>query len=194
MHQFAEYLGRTGHIQAFGDGFSVNPKGRFIANWTTFWHLKNNLVSRSLFKDHMIHFGNHIASFLDHHLVADADILGPDIVLVMKGGTSDHRSRQRYWRQFGHRGQGAGAAYLNGNGFHGSNGLVRSKLIGHRPAGAFCGVPQQLPTGQFIDLDDQTVDFKGQVSSFHFHQTAIVNNRFDIVKGFDRTGFKTQGS
>ena len=102
------------------------------------------------------HLGDDLAGLLDHHRVADADVLAGDLVGVVQAGPLDGRAGQAHRLQVGHRRQLARLADLDADVDDLGDGLLGLVLEGDRPARALAARPGAR-AGQVVDLDHQAV-------------------------------------
>ena len=108
------------------------------------------------------HLRDHVARPLDHHRVADADVLALDIVLVVQRGPGDHDAANRDRRQLGHRRQGTRPADLDRDRLDDRLGLLGRELVGDGPARRPADEAQPLLQVDPVDLVDHAVDVVGQ--------------------------------
>ncbi len=83
--------------------------------------------------------GDNLAGLLHHDRVPRADILAPDLVLIMERGPADGRASEQDRPQVRDRGQGACSPDLKLNLFQHGVGLFRSKFISHGPTWRLAG-------------------------------------------------------
>lgn len=80
----------------------------------------------------------------------------------MQAGPRDHYATDFHRLQVGDRGDGAGTAYLQADGFDHGLRLARRKFEGHRPARRATDLAEFPLQGQIVDLDHHAVDLHGQ--------------------------------
>ncbi len=119
-------------------------------------------VGRTLLQDHPHDLRDDVAGALDHHGVADADVLAPDLALVVQGGVRDRDAADLDRLQPGDRGEGAGAADLDLNCLQHRLGLLGLEFVGDRPARRPADHAEALLPVQAVDLVDDAVDVVGQ--------------------------------
>ena len=112
---------------------------------------------------HAHDLGDDVAGAFDHHLVADLQAEALDLVLVVQRGAGDGDAADLDGLEVGDRGERAGAAHLHLDVFDRGGGLARGVLVGDGPARRFGGEAELALLVDGIDLDDDAVDFVGQV-------------------------------
>ncbi len=103
----------------------------------------------------------------------------PDKIGIVQRSTFDHRARQKYGFQVGHRGDGPCSAHLKTQGLQSGQGLFGLEFIGYRPTGRFGGIAQLLLLTEGIDFDHNTVGGNRQFFSF---LVPITNKIEDFVQ------------
>src|SRR6185312_3579890 len=91
-------------------------------------------AARALLRHHRDHLRDDVAGALDDDMIALADVLAGDLVLVVQGGAADDDAADGDWLQLGHRGQRAGAADLDRDRAQDRLRLLGRELVGERPA------------------------------------------------------------
>ena len=114
---------------------------------------------------HLDHLGDDVAGALDHHRVADADVLPGDLVGVVKGGVLHHHPADVDRRQLGHRRQRAGSPDLDLDVVDDRARLLGRELVGDGPAGQAADEAQPLLPVQPVDLVDHPVDVEAEPSA-----------------------------
>ncbi len=93
-------------------------------------------ISGPLFRDDAHDLRDHVAGALDHHRIADANVLARDLVLIVQGGVLHHHAAHRHRLQPRHRRQLAGAADLDLDAFQHGFGLFGGEFMRNGPARA----------------------------------------------------------
>ena len=101
--------------------------------------------------------GDDLAGLLDHHGVADADVLAGDLVGVVQRGPLDGRAGEANRLQVGDGRELAGLAHLHADVRDLGDRLLGLVLEGDRPARALAACSQPLALVQVVDLDHQAV-------------------------------------
>ena len=150
-------LGGAGGVHAAPVGLALRPEGHAAARGTLGRERVLHGV-RGTPGGHDLHdIGNHVAGALDEHGVAHADVLAPDLVLVVQAHVADDDAGQRHGGELGHGRQGAGLADIDLDGLHDGGGLARGELVGDGPARMVRG-GAQAPLGvEGIHLHHHTV-------------------------------------
>ena len=108
-------------------------------------------------------FRDNLAGLLNDHGVADAHVKPANLVFIVQRGTLDRRASEEDRFQFRDRGECAGAADLDGDGFELRLGLVGRILEGHAPARRFGRGAKPLAQRDGIEFDDCAIGFVGKV-------------------------------
>ncbi len=131
--------------------------------------------------DHARDFGDHVAAALDFHPVADLHAQALDLVHVVQGGAADRGAADGHRLQRGHRREFSGASDLHQDVFDLRDASARGVLVGDGPARRFAGVAQFRLQRRAIDLDDDAVDFVGEVFALGL---LLLDEGPDLVEGF----------
>ena len=168
----ANTLGRAVGVDATQGDFIIELDNIALADGAVRGEFKGNRISGTLFENHAIHCGNHIAMFGDFYPVAHADILGLHHIGIVKRGTRDDRTRQRGRRQFSNRGQNTCAANLNGDAVQTRFSKFRCVLIGACKTWCVGRATELRVERTLIDLNHGTINFKGEgvTTTFQFVQ------------------------
>ena len=108
--------------------------------------------------DNFDDFGNHVAAALDLDPVAELEAQALDEVGVVQRGAADGGAADEDRRQFGDRGQLAGAAHLHGDGVDLRDAGAGGEFVGDGPARGAAGVAEALLRGVRVHLEDHAVD------------------------------------
>ena len=123
----------------------------------------------SAFQDHADNLRDHVAGALQHHGVARTHILAGDLVLIVQRGAGDQHATDIHRLQFGHRGQGAGAADLDADFPQACAGLLRREFPGDGPTWRPANEAKPALQGQIVDLVDHAVDIVTESGSAQSH-------------------------
>ena len=114
---------------------------------------------------HLDDLRDHVAGALHHHGVADADVLGLDVVLVVQGRVAHHDAAHGHRLERGDRGQRAGAPDLDPDRLDHGLGLLGRELLGDRPARRAADVAEPALPVEPVDLDHDAIDLVRQLES-----------------------------
>ena len=87
-------------------------------------------ILRPLVRQHAHDFGDDVAGTAHDDGVANAHVLAPDFILVMKGSVGNGDAAHEHRLEPRHRGQRAGPPHLNANGDDFGRHLLGWKLVG----------------------------------------------------------------
>ena len=99
--------GRAGRVDASGDGFSFRPEDGRSADGALLGPGEGFLFSRPPLLHHRNDVRDDVAAPLEEDDVADADVLAPELVLVVEGRAADRRAGELDRLEHGDRRQGA---------------------------------------------------------------------------------------
>ena len=85
MNQRTLYSGWAGDVQALVGHFPFFSYGPCSAFWAQEGNVVDLLISASFFLDDPHHLGYDFSSLLDDDLIANSDVLGIDVVLIVQG-------------------------------------------------------------------------------------------------------------
>ena len=112
------------------------------------------------FRQHHIHNGrNDFACLFDCDGVADANVLLPDVVLIVQRGAANGAPRQKNRLEFSDWCELARATHLNGDAFEQRLGLFSGVFVGNRPTRSFGGKPGLLALCKVVQLDHGPIGF-----------------------------------
>ena len=115
--------------------------------------------SRALFQYHLHDLRYHVAGALQHHGIADTDILAGDFVFIVQCSARHENAADIHGCQHCHRRQCAGTANLDANIFQRGGGLFGREFPCRRTsAGSPPGKPQALLIIEIVDLINHAVD------------------------------------
>ena len=120
-------------------------------------------LRRPLFLHDADHLGDHVAALLDHHQVADADVLALDLVGVVEGGALHRGARHRHRIEDGHRRDRPGAAHLQADLEEPGADLLGGELEGHGAARALAGAAEPLLLIEGVHLEHDAVHLVRQL-------------------------------
>ena len=123
----------------------------------------------ALFEHRAEHIGDNVARALDDHHVAFAYAEAAYLVLVVERGALDHDAAKAHGFEFGHGGEHAGAAYLDGNFLQPCHGLAGGELPCRSKARGTCSEAEGFLRVEVVQLEDHAVDLEGQVVAALFH-------------------------
>ena len=126
---------------------------------------------------HLDHLRDDVAGALHDHRVADPDVLGLDVVLVVQGRARHHDAADGHRLELGDRRQRAGAADLDGDPAHHGLGLLGRELVGDRPARRAADEAEPALLVEPVDLDDHAVDVVGQLEALRGEPGVVVEQR-----------------
>ena len=101
--------------------------------------------------------GDDLAGLLDEDVVADADVLAADVVLVVERRAGDRRAAEPHGAQLGDGREDAGAADLHRDRLDDGLGALRRVLVGARPARRLGRRAERLVERAVVDLHDGAV-------------------------------------
>ena len=116
-------------------------------------------------EDHRDDLRDHVASPLQHDGVADADILAPDLVLIVQCGAADQDAADVDRLKFCHRRQRAGAADLDTDFPQHGGGLFGGELPGDGPTRRAPDKAETALQPEVVYLVDDTVDVVAEAGS-----------------------------
>ena len=105
---------------------------------------------------------NHIARFLDHHTIADPEILARDLLLIVKRGPAHGAAGDKDRLKLRDGCQDTAAPDLHGDVEKACLGLLRLVLVGDRPAGGLAGGTEAGVLRDQVGFNDGTVRLKGK--------------------------------
>ncbi len=152
----------AGRVGAIADGFPFGSVSRRAANRATLRHDEFPFVSVAPLGDNLHHLGDHVAGALDDDGVTNADVLAPNLVLVVeRSPTNDHtadvdRLEHGQWRQ------SPGAANVNHDVVDAGCLLSGWKFVGRSPARFPRNKSEFLLLAQIVDFDDDAVNLEWQ--------------------------------
>ncbi len=124
----ARYVGAVAHrLAGWADGLAAAYGAPFRDAVALF-------LAGSLLKDRPYHLRYHVARPLDDDGVALADVLAPDIVLIVEGGLLDDDPADLHWLEDSERVQAACAADVDSDALELRRRLHRRELVGDGPA------------------------------------------------------------
>src|SRR5262249_39148193 len=176
--------------------FAFLAKDFRTANGTTRRHDELLLMTGTIFGEDFDHVRDHVASALDNHFIADANIFAGDLVHVMERSAFHHHTTYRHGFETRYRRQCAGPADVRLNVENAGGCLARLELIGNGPARRSGDLPQALLQRGAIHFYHQTVDLIGQLVTARFHFVAVLKNFLDAATepaegdGFQAPSFK----
>ena len=120
-------------------------------------------VGRTLRKLHARDLGDDLAALLHVDHVARADVQQGHLLGVVQRRAAHGGSGQQHRIEVRHGGDGARAAYLEGDAFEACQGLLGLELVGHGPFRCLGREAQLPPHGEVVHLDDHAVGGEGQL-------------------------------
>ena len=136
--------------------------------------------TRALFRHHAQHLRNNLASLIDKHPVADADILRADKILIMQGCTTDNAAAQLHRRQHCRRRQHSCASHAPVDILQRRFCLLRRIFISRRPARVLACCAQDALLINIVDLDNSAVSIISKSLTQLVKISNIFNRRVDI--------------
>ena len=82
--------------------------------------------------------------------------------------------------QIGNGGKNTCPSDLNVDLFNDCFSLLRSKLISSGPSGTFCSCPQHVVIPELVDLNDNSINFKRELTSNGFNMISESKDFIDI--------------
>src|SRR5690606_16877189 len=154
FHQLrrAARVDTPGHRLAFGAHYGTPARRAGLG------HLERPLGTGALALDDPDHLRDDVARLLDHHRVADADVLLAAVIFVVQGGPGGRRPGDPHRIQDGHGRDGPRAAHVDHDVPHHRRHLFGRELVGDGPAGALGRHAQALLVVEPVHLDDDPVD------------------------------------
>ncbi len=98
-----------------------------------------------------------VAGLLEDHVIADPDVLAPDLVEVVERGPGDGRAGDLRRPEVGDRRQRPGPPDVRDDVLDDRLDLLRRELVGDRPARGPADDPEPLLLVEPVDLDDDAV-------------------------------------
>ncbi len=147
--------------------------------------MKRLLVPRSHFGFDLHDLGNDFARFLDDDMVADADILSLDFLVVMEAGAGDRRAREMNRFEVGDRRQLARLADLHIDRQKFGNRLFGGILVRDLPTRGFAGRAELFSLREIDDFDHHAIDLIREAVPFARPLVDVLKQLLQIVKRFD---------
>ena len=123
-------------------------------------------VFRSPLQTHRDDLRDHVAGALQHHRVADPDVLARDLVLVVQGRVLHQHAADIHRLQPCDRRQRAGAADLDADILQHGHCLLGRELPGDRPARRAADETQPALQRQVVDLVNHAIDVVAETGAF----------------------------
>ena len=180
MNQALASQRRTVRIRAADSCLSTLTLNTPAAIRTFRRYLNLFFFSRALFRHHAQHLRNNLASLIDKHPVADADILRADKILIMQGCTADNAAAQLHRRQHCRRRQHSCASHAPVDILQRRFGLLRRIFISRRPARVLACCAQDALLINIVDLDNSAISIIGKSLTQLVKISNIFNRRVDI--------------
>jgi len=187
-------LRRTGQPDATVCDFPLHSDDMGSAFRTGGRHGKRFFNPDPVGRDDLDHFGNHIACPADHHLVSDADIFFPDLLLVVEGCSADHDAADADGLHDGNGRQDARASDLNDDVLDHRPLQDSRKLARYRPAWTARDGSKALLQVQVVYLDHNSVNFVREFIAYPIHVTIVTDAFLDVLSLTDqRIDLKSPG-
>jgi len=170
-------LGQAGEVDAAPGRFIFRAHRPAAADRTVLGHEEGAFAAGAAGIDHLDDLRDDIPGALNDDPVADADILAFDLILVVQGGAADGDAADLDRLHDRHRGEGAGAADLDLNIKNLRHLLAGRKLEGDRPARAPASGAKLFLVRYAVDLDDDAVDFVGELLAPFRHGAVVGQDR-----------------
>ncbi len=121
-------------------------------------------------------------------MIADPDVLSPDLVEVVERGTGDGGARDLRRPQVGDRGQRPGPPDVRDDVLDDRLDLLRRELVGDRPARGSADDPEPLLLVEAVDLDDHAVGLVRELVALVAPCLREVDHRLDVEPGLRGSG------
>ena len=151
-------LARAAGVEAADRRFLLAPEKPGFAGGAGIRELEPERTGRTLLSDHGDDLGDYVPPLFDIDGVPDADVLAPDLVLVVQGRPPYRGAGDGNRIEQGYRRDRPGAADLQEDVAKHRARLLRLELEGHGAARALGGGPETLLLVETVDLDDDAVD------------------------------------
>src|SRR4051812_27713384 len=135
---------------------------RRAAHRTELRHDEFPLTPSPSFGNDLNHLWNHVTRSLNHNSVANADVLAPDLILIVERGSADDYASDINGLQHGQRRQRPGAADIDDDVVDAGCLLGRREFVCRGPARLSGDETQFLLLPKVIDFDDHAVDLEWQ--------------------------------
>ena len=109
-------------------------------------------------------FGDDVARFSQPDLVSNPNVLFPDLVLIVQGGTGHRASSDADGLEHGVRSQDTGTAHRDGNVQQAGLFLFRGVLVRNGPSRRLAGGAEAGSLFEAIHLHHRPIDFVGQIA------------------------------
>ena len=127
------------------------------------------------------HLGDHVAGARDHDLVALADVLAGQVLLVVEGGLADGDTTDPDRLELGERDQVADPADVPDHLAQRRRRRHRRELPGDREAGLAANDAELAPERPFVDLDDDAVDLVVEPLAALLPPAAAIDHSLDTL-------------
>ncbi len=153
----------TGEVFAAVGHFPRRPDHWPAAGWATLGHLELLLLPGAPLGDGFHHLWDHLAGPADDDPIPDADVLAPDLVLVVEGGPGDGGSGDLHRLEDGYRGQSPGPSHLDHDVQDAGGGLLGGEFVGDGPPRRPGNLAEDFPLGKIVDLHHHPVRLIGEL-------------------------------
>ena len=154
---------RAAAVHAAGGGFIALPHQVGATFGAVLGQLHRGGVAGPELRQHPHHFGNDLPGFAHHDGVAQVQIQFCDPIGVVEGGAADAGAGQGDCFEFGHGGDGTGAAHLSTNAEQTGGGFFGWVFEGDGPARGLLGEAGFVLQLQVVQLHHHAVGGIGEV-------------------------------
>ena len=146
-------------------------------------HLVLTLGAGPLLDQRPDDLGNHVAGLLENHVIADPDVLAPDLVEVVEGCAGDRRAGDLRRGEVGHRRQRPRPPDVRDDVLDDRFDLLRRELVGDRPAGRPADDAEPVLLIEPIHLDHDAVGLVRKLVALVAPGLREGDDRLDVEPG-----------